>query len=227
VSRPVPPRTPRPAILLVPGWRDHHAVLDPFANWLRSLDRPPAAVATVAFEDPFGSNIQHATEIAAAVSRLERTTDAEIVVVAHSMGGLGLRWYLAHHAAERIRTAVFLATPHRGTWLAWLARGPGASEMRPSSQFLRELDARESNAREIDERELDARVASSNVRCISFRAPYDTRLLPPATAWHDRMEQRLLPAIGHKRILRQPSVFNAVLDAIEGPTWMHSRITKP
>ncbi|MEO5510632.1 MAG: hypothetical protein ABIS27_08365, partial [Longimicrobiales bacterium] len=101
----------------------------------------------------------------------------------------------------------FLATPHRGTWLAWLARGPGASEMRPSSQFLRELGERE---------------ASSHVRCIIFRAPYDTRLLPPASAWHAQMEQRSLPAIGHKRILRQPSVFNAILEAIEDPSWMQS-----
>ena len=84
--------------------------------------------------------------------------------------------------------------------MAYLGLGKGAREMRPSSAFLRELNAAEH---------------PSHVRCIAYRAPWDTRLVPRASAWLDAMECRTLPALGHRRILRQHAVFDAIIAAIE------------
>jgi triacylglycerol lipase len=192
----------RPPVLLIPGWRDDRSVLSPLAAYLLTRGWSEQSVATVSFDDPFGSNIDHAREIDRAIHDLRaRARDGEpIVVVAHSMGGLGLRWFLTHHDASGIRLAVFLATPHRGTWMAYLGRGRGATEMRPSSAFLRELNAG---------------ATPSHVRCIAFRAPWDTRLLPGSSAWLESMECRTLPALGHRRILRQRSVFDTLVAAIE------------
>ncbi len=176
-------------------------MLHPLANHLRARGWPAQDVATVSFIDPFGSNREHAAEIAQALDTLVAASGhTDLAVVAHSMGGLGLRWYLAHHDDARIRTAIFLATPHRGTWLAWLGWGPGASEMRPSSPFLRELQAH---------------AHPPHVRTISFRAPWDTRLVPPTSAWLADTEHRVLPALGHKRILRHRAVMDAVVEALE------------
>jgi triacylglycerol lipase len=174
-------------------------VMEPLSAYLNRRGWPHSHVEVLSFADPLGSSIAHADEIAAGLRRLQdRIGDASVCVVAHSMGGLALRWYLAHADASRISTAIFLATPHRGTWMAWLAR-EGAVEMRPSSRFLHELGMKRIPA---------------HVRCVSFRAPWDTRVLPPASAWLDAAQGRLLPGRGHKRILRQPAVFAAIVDVI-------------
>lgn len=187
----------------MPGWRDPHSVLEPLAAHLVSCGWPAAHVHIVRFRDPLGSNVEHALEIERAVARLRHVSGrSEIALVAHSMGGLAARWYLGHNADEGIRTVVFLATPHRGTWLAWLGWGPGAAEMRPQSPFLRELQT----------------VAlPPGVRAVSFRAPFDTRLMPSGSAWIDDAERRTLPAAGHRRILRHPRVFEEIARVLREP----------
>jgi len=186
----------RPAILLVPGWKDRSPVMEPLAQHLRASGWPDERVTTVAFDDPFGSNREHADELQHALQRLERESGADrIVIVAHSMGGLATRWYLARDPSPKVKAALFLATPHRGTWLAWLGWGSGAGEMRPRSAFMQDLSAA---------------AVPPDVKLICFRAPGDTRLFPASTAWLDGAECRTLPALGHKRILRQQRVFDEV-----------------
>ena len=80
----------------------------------------------------------------------------QVDVVAHSMGGLIVRAYLAGQQASTgvfnppatpiIRKAVFLATPHFGSFLldsalaeALFGTGTQATEMKPASQFLWDL----------------------------------------------------------------------------------------
>jgi triacylglycerol lipase len=198
----------RPAILLVPGWRDDDAILQPLARHFLATGWPRSDVHTLAFTDPLGSNLEHAAEIGAAVARLERSAahtpdcSPSIAVVAHSMGGLALRWYLAQTPATTVQTAIFLATPHEGTWLAWLGRGPGAAEMRPNSRFLSQLRQSPPPGR---------------VRCISFRAPLDSRLFPARSAWLANSERHTLPVAGHRRILRQPAVFDMIARTLTEP----------
>ncbi|HEX6694747.1 MAG TPA: alpha/beta fold hydrolase [Longimicrobiales bacterium] len=171
-------------------------MLEPLAAYLTARGWPATHVHIVRFRDPLGSNVEHALEIERAVARLRHASGAgEIAIVAHSMGGLATRWYLGHNADELVRAVIFLATPHRGTWLAWLGWGPGAAEMRPQSPFLRELQMVSLPA---------------GVRAVSFRAPLDTRLLPSGSAWIDGAERRTLSAAGHRRILRHPRVFEEI-----------------
>ena len=73
---------------------------------------------------------------------------SSIAVVAHSMGGLALRYYIARSGATAIHTAIFVGTPHSGTYAAYLAWGGGGREMRPDSNFLRELNQRIRDVRE-------------------------------------------------------------------------------
>ena len=50
------------------------------------------------------------------------------------------RWYLLDDSAVRVRRAVFVAFPHRGTYAAHCAWGEGRPEMMPGSAFLDTLN---------------------------------------------------------------------------------------
>jgi triacylglycerol esterase/lipase EstA (alpha/beta hydrolase family) len=57
------------------------------------------------------------------------TGQDQIVIVAHSMGGLVARAYLRDHSAHRVRRVITLGTPHRGTGLARFGAGVNVREM--------------------------------------------------------------------------------------------------
>lgn len=173
--------------------------MEPLAKRFMQSGWPADAVSIVRFNDPFGSNITHADEISRAVDVLTTRTGKPFVAIAHSMGGLALRWYLAHNHNSHITIAVFLATPHRGTWLAWLARGRGGAEMRPGSKFLTDLYATS---------------VAPHVRLISLRAPFDTRVFPASSALLADTDCRTLSVRGHKRILKHQRVFDEIVKII-------------
>jgi triacylglycerol lipase len=64
-----------------------------------------------------------------------------IDMVGFSMGGLISRYYIQRLGGIHcVRKFVTIATPHQGTWTAYLRSNPGASNMRPGSAFLRDLN---------------------------------------------------------------------------------------
>lgn len=193
----------RPAVLVAPGWSDTARRLRTFRSFLLDSGWSEGQVSCLSFRDRFGSNIEHASEIADAVKRLrERTGQAEVAVVAHSMGGLALRYHLTNGAAD-IRTAVFVGTPHSGTWAAWLAWGRGGAEMRPGSAFLRELSGRPLPA---------------HVRAFCLRTPIDTRVLPGRSAWLEGAVCRTVRTPTHPRMLRHRPTLSLIRDILLDPT---------
>lgn len=157
-------------VLLVPGWGDDARNLDPLRKRFLGAGWAPEQVAAVQFEDPVGSNEMHAREVGAAVEALAKKTGVQRVdVVAHSMGGLAVRWYLElMEGGPRVRRAVFLGTPNRGTLAAYLAWGKGGEEMEPGSDFLTKLN--------------DEGAVPRDVRAITIRTPVDLRVIPPRSA---------------------------------------------
>jgi triacylglycerol lipase len=158
-------------------------------------------VDVVDFRDRHCSNHDHAAEIIAAIGRLRAATGFECTdVVAHSMGGLALRLCLADagHAAC-IRRVVFLATPHAGTWAAWLARGAGGREMRPGSALMRELGQSS---------------VADHVRGWTIRTPIDLRIFPGGSADLDGMRGVEVCCPTHRGLLRSARVFAAIARAL-------------
>jgi triacylglycerol lipase len=126
-------------------------------------------VTALDFTDPRGSNRDHAREICAAVhALLERTGARRVDIVAHSMGGLSTRLYLDDGGAVRVRRTVFIATPHRGTYTAYLAFGRGRREMIPGSELLRALDRRPP--------------VPPGVEAMTLRTPVELHILPHGSA---------------------------------------------
>ena len=102
-------------VLLIPGWLDTGRDLAAMRIRLLGAGWDQDAVRTLTFDEPTGSNRDHAHEIAAAVSALMAETGAaEVDIVAHSMGGLATRWYLLRQSPEAVRRVVFIGSPHRG-----------------------------------------------------------------------------------------------------------------
>ncbi|MGH3794678.1 MAG: esterase/lipase family protein [Pseudonocardiaceae bacterium] len=84
---------------------------------------------------------QLAAELADHVATiLARAHHPAVHLVGHSLGGLVARYAVQRLGLDRVtRSVTTVATPHRGSPLAWLGPGPAAAQLRPDSVLLREL----------------------------------------------------------------------------------------
>lgn len=196
-------------VLLVPGWGDEAPDLKALRTRFVEAGWPEGRVNAVDFDDAFGSNEEHASEIGAAIRVLQGITGTERVdVVAHSMGGLALRQYLKDASvlddAETdpvlpIRRAVFLGTPHRGTVVAMLAWGDGGREMVPGSDFLMQLN--------------EVAGVPAQVEALSLRTPLDLRVIPASSGLlgGERVLNLELCCPTHNQLVDDDETFHAVL----------------
>lgn len=184
-------------VLLVPGWLDTERDLAALRIRLMSAGWEPERVASVTFADPTGSNREHARELdLAARDLLERTGAERLDLVAHSMGGLAARVWLREGGAERTRRVVFLGSPHRGTWSAYLAWGEGSEEMRPGSPFLDSLNA--------------GSAIPEGVEALTVRTPLDTHILPPESATLPGVPDVEVCCPTHTGLLRDLEAFRVI-----------------
>jgi len=120
-------------------------------------------------------------------------------VIGFSMGCLISRYYLHRmHAFHRTKAFFAISGPHRGTWLAYLHRGQGAREMRPGSDFLKDLDA-------IDETALE-------YPTYSYWTPLDLMIIPPSSSKMPSATDRIVWAAHHAMM---PSHKRICADIIE------------
>jgi triacylglycerol lipase len=71
---------------------------------------------------PLGGTPDRAREL---LAQLDQVKSANIVIFAHSLGGLDARWALSQVGCDRVRALVTIGTPHRGSPIADVfARGP-------------------------------------------------------------------------------------------------------
>ena len=187
----------RVPVLLVPGWFNGAEEMEPLRDRLVAAGWGPEDVVAFGFDDPLGSNREHARELARAVVELkERSGAPRVDVVAHSMGGLALRYFLWNGGDEDVRRAVFLATPHRGTVSAFLAWGGGAEEMRPGSPFLVAITR--------------APVLPPGVEALTVRTPLDLHVLPAESATLPGVPDVEVCCPTHEGMLDDDETFEAV-----------------
>ncbi|MTV40984.1 esterase/lipase family protein [Duganella radicis] len=140
-------------------------------------------------------------QVRAAVERLRRETgSAQVILLAHSMGGLVARAYLRRHGDADIARVITLGTPHHGTALAHLGPGSNAAQMRRDSAWLASLAASEANT----QRTLISSIYSVHDNII---APQDSSDLPGA-------RNLVFGAIGHVALGRHPEVMRCTLREI-------------
>ncbi|MRX08912.1 alpha/beta fold hydrolase [Pseudoduganella sp. FT25W] len=153
-------------------------------------------------EPPGASIDDFVPQVHAAVARLRQATgSAQVIILAHSMGGLVARAYLRRHADAPIARVITLGTPHHGTALASFGPGSNAAQMRRDSPWLDALSASEANT----QRMLFSSIYSVHDNII---APQDSSDLPGA-------RNLVFGAIGHVALGRHPEIMRCALKEIE------------
>ena len=128
----------------------------------RDLEAAGHTVASVSLYPPYTSIGKLVPQLNQRVEEVCRATGAaQVVLIAHSMGGLVCRSYLARHGGGRVERLITIASPHAGTELARIGIGKNAREMVPGSLWLKDL-------------------ATENVPVptISIRTPHDNYVMP-------------------------------------------------
>lgn len=187
----------RRPVLLLPGWRDGARALAPLARSFEVAGWPAHRVRAVSFRDPFGSNVVHAQELAETLAPLRAEAD-RVDVVAHSMGGLALRYYLRDRRDHGVGRVIFLGTPHGGTWLAWLAFGAARSELMRNSGLVRSLGP-----------------LPRDVSGLCIHTPWDLRVLPRHSARMEGVPSIEIRRVTHRGMLRSRRV-HALIHAVLG-----------
>jgi triacylglycerol lipase len=128
-------------VVLVHGFVCNRALWNPWMTRLRSAQTPFVAVN---LEPLFGSIDNYVAIIDQAVRRLQEATGQAPVLVAHSMGGLAVRAWLAASADDsRVHRVITIGTPHHGTWLARFGHTINGRQMCIASPWLDQLAQRE------------------------------------------------------------------------------------
>ena len=190
----------RRPIVLVPGWLGRLPELaalrerflrDGWAEW---------EVLALEFEDPVGSNLDHARELEEAIHLLlSQARSEEVDILAHSMGGLAV-WLLLQERGHvlPIRRVVFLASPLQGTVVAHLAWGEGGREMRPGSEFLDRLQS--------------GGQPQEWVEALTIRTPLDLNVVPWYGATLPGLGDRVVCCPTHQGLLDHEETYRIAKD---------------
>lgn len=154
--------------------------------WLRTrLETAGHTVASVSLYPPYTNIGKLVPQLRQRIEEVCRETGADqVVLIAHSMGGLVCRSYLARHGGQRVERLVTIASPHAGTELARIGIGKNAREMEPGSLWLRDLATE-----------------AVPVPAISIRTPHDNYVMPQDNQRLPAAIDVELAGIGHLAVL--------------------------
>ena len=182
-------------VVLVHGFLCNRGFWNP---WMRKLRGSGIPYVAVTINGPFSSISDGAAAIESGVRRLEAATGQRPVIVAHSMGGLAVRWWLAERSAGcRVHRVITIGSPHRGTWLARFSHTTNGKQMRLSSSWIADLVARETT--------------STYAMFTCFFGSCDNVVFPTWTAVLPGAECRSVPATAHVQMAYHPAVLQEVL----------------
>ncbi len=122
-------------------------ILDGFlgrpARWERLRRRVEAEVgpATIFRYDSTGRTpLPDLAQLLLIEARRIDPTNTGVNLVGYSMGGIVIRSARLIDPTRNIRKAVFMNSPHNGTWIACLIPTPGVQQMRPFDAHMRSLN---------------------------------------------------------------------------------------
>jgi triacylglycerol lipase len=193
----LPPSRRRP-LLLVHGYGCSRGVW-----WLlrRRLTAAGHTVATLSLAPPYTSIGKLEPQLNRRIEEVCAATGSkQVTLIAHSMGGLVCRCYLARHGSSRVNQLITLATPHAGTELARIGIGQNAREMEPDSLWLRDMAGE-----------------SPKIPIISLRNPWDNYAMPQDNQRLPGARDSELPAVGHLAMLYDERVAKILLDLSPPP----------
>ena len=136
-----------------------------------------------------------------------KTNASQLIIVAHSMGGLVARAYMREHGADRVAHVFTLGTPHHGTSLASFGVGRNAAQMRrqagaqaPESAWLQALAASEN--------------AASRALITSLFTHHDNIVAPQTSSQLEGARNIAFGGVGHVAMGRNPRVLARLMDEL-------------
>ena len=132
-------RSERNPVVLVHGFHDSSASMEPMRRWLTG--RGWNVFAINLFPSDGTATLEDLAKQLARYVNKSFPADQRFDLVGFSMGGLVCRYYVQRlNGADRVDRLITISAPNQGTWLACLSRKPGCLEMQPRSSFLTSLN---------------------------------------------------------------------------------------
>jgi triacylglycerol lipase len=201
---PIAPIAPpkRNPVLLIHGLKDSAARMERMANYLRSEGWQADTMSLRPSWGQLGLD-ELARQIDAEARRLY-PEGQKFDLVGFSMGGLVSRYYLQRLGGiDRVERFITLSTPHNGTWMAYAIPNAGCRQMRPNSEFLRDLAT-----------DQDAQLA--RVHFTSFWTPLDAIIVPASSSKMAAAHNVRLWVVAHPLMIWQRGCLKAVAAALMG-----------
>jgi pimeloyl-ACP methyl ester carboxylesterase len=138
LMRDPPPAPAARPVLLVHGVLCNAGAWGGFARRLSARGVGP--VYSVSYGPTLASIDSFADQLAAKIDVILTATGAkQVVIVAHSMGGLVALAYCRRYGAANVSRIISLGAPYHGSLHAWLFPGRCLAQMRPGNPWLVEL----------------------------------------------------------------------------------------
>lgn len=183
-------------IIFVHGLGGHRSNFAPMRLWFRLHGR--TRTYSVGFShdlvlDEMAGQLR--VKIAKVLACNKLPPDAQVDLVAHSMGGIIARLAVADTVtARQVAHLVTLGTPHAGTQVARLARTPHIRDLRPDSTVMQRLAA-----------QLPWRGPPDMPQLTSLWSDSDLLLFPPSTACVNGAQNLEMTGFTHYSYLLEPA----------------------
>ncbi|MBS4048671.1 MAG: alpha/beta hydrolase [Alphaproteobacteria bacterium] len=187
---------PTPTVVLVHGYVCNRGFWHP---WMRALKQRGWTWRAISLEPVLG-DIDEMVDRLDPVLQQAFSAGAPVAIVAHSMGGLVTRAWLARQPRwpDGLSACVTIGSPHRGTWVARLAGSVAGRQMREDSPWIAALSSSEP--------------ADRFGRFLCWRSLTDHVVYPPDNASLPGATNRVVRCAGHVDLAFQPAVMTESLD---------------
>jgi len=193
----------RNPVLLVHGIDDTSALFTTMAPYLESRGWKTHTLDLVPNDGTHGLDdlAQQVADFADRTFASQQPFD----LLGFSMGGIISRYFLQRlGGVERVQRFVTIASPHRGTWTAFLRWNRGASQMRPDCAFLNDLNQ-------------DATDTLGRINFTSIWTPLDAMIVPPQSSQLPCGREVVVPVAAHPWMVTDERVLQQVAIALESP----------
>ena len=175
--------------ILVHGYKDDASIFIPLASHLSDLGLKSYSV-TLAPSDCSVPLETLAQQLAAFIDD-NFAAGQRLDFVGFSLGSIVTRYYIQRMGGlARTNRFLSVAAPHHGTWLAFASRLPAAIQLRPYSDFLRDLNAD------------SERLAS--IQFASMWSPLDLMILPSLSSRMPVGKNLVVWTLRHQALITSP-----------------------
>lgn len=123
--------------------------------------------------------------------------DQSFNLIGFSMGGIVGRYYVQRLGGiERVNTFITISSPHNGTWTAYPLALPGILQMRPESDFLKDLNS-------------DIGMLAK-IHFVSMWTPLDLMIMPPNSSHVNVGKELKFNVLRHDLMVKDRMVIKAV-----------------